>query len=385
MTTDDTFSRDSILILMASFFYMICPMLTAPIIVGYTASLGGHGMLMGLVGGLMNMVALFCRPFVGSLADRIPKHRLVMIGSCFLLVGSIGYFLSPNPYILMAARIFDGVGFASCSIGLSSWLASVVAPSKVGSAMGMYGTVQAIGMAVAPPIGIFVAETFGYRNSFLVTASCSVLTLILINFVHNRGIPMQSKKNEKKPMEVLERKVLPIALIVMFFTIPYYATQSFLLSYVQKSGLDIDAKWFFTVYAIFLVLLRTGLGRFFNVVPYKKFLFISIISSVIMLACFTFMKSNFLLFAAAFFMAGGYGIMCSVSQSAAITLAGRQRQGVGTSTYYIGLDIGMMTGPIIAGAIYSHVEISFFYPCMILCPVGCILIYWCSRKLLHTA
>lgn len=385
MNDNEHFDKDAVLILLASFCYMICPMLTAPIIVGYTESLGGKGMIMGLIGGLMNMVALFCRPVVGNIADRIPKYRLVTIGSLFLLAGSSGYFLAPSPQFLMLARILDGVGFASCSIGLSSWLASIVPPGKVGSAMGLYGTVQAIGMAAAPPIGIFVAQACGYRYSFLVTAGCSVMTLVLINFVQNRGLPVKTEKTEKKKLEILEKKVLPIALIVMFFTIPYYATQSFLLSYVQKAGLDVDAKWFFTVYAIFLVLLRTGLGRFFNVVPYRKFLFISIISSLIMLACFTFMQNDVLLFAAAFFMAGGYGVMCSVSQSAAMTLAGRGRRGVGTSTYYIGLDIGMMTGPILAGFIYSNVEIGWFYPCMVLCPMGCVLVYLVSRKSLKTA
>ncbi|WP_458398070.1 MFS transporter [Anaerotignum sp.] len=382
---DNRFSKDAILVLIASFFYMICPMLSAPIIAGYTENLGGRGMLMGLVGGMMNMTALFCRPFIGNLADRIPKYRLVMIGTLFLLAGSMGYFMAPSPELLMLARIVDGIGFASCSIGLSSWLVSVVPDTKVGSAMGMYGAVQAIGMAAAPPIGIFVADKCGYRFSFLVTASCAIITMIFINFVKNRGIPVKSESTEKKRLEIFEKKVVPIALIVMFFTIPYYATQSFLLSYVQRAGLSVDAKWFFTVYAIFLVLLRTTLSRFFNIVPYRRFLFISIISSVVMIGCMTFMKGNFLLFTAAFFMAGGYGIMCSVSQSAAMTLAGIWRRGVGTSTYYIGLDIGMMTGPILAGFIYSNVNISYFYPCMLFCPAGCILVYLISRKTLRNA
>ena len=375
-------TKDSALVLSASFCYMICPMLTAPIIAGYTESMGGRGMLMGLIGGMMNMVALFCRPFIGHIADRIPKYRLVLVGSILLLAGSTGYFFAPGSYYLLIARIADGIGFACCSIGLSAWLASIVPPGKVGSAMGMYGTVQAIGMAVAPPIGIFIAENAGYRFSFLVTAGCSLMTLVLINFVSNKGMPVITEAIQNKRIQILEKKVLPVALIVMFFTIPYYATQSFLLSYVQKAGLAVDAKWFFTVYAIFLVLLRTGLGKYFNFVAYRKFLLTSIISSCAALTCFTFMQGNILLFAAALFMAGGYGIMCSVSQTAAMKLAGSGRRGIGTSTYYIGLDIGMMSGPLIAGFIYGNMEISLFYPAMIFCPIGAIIVYTVARKTL---
>lgn len=380
LDTEKHFSKDAVLVLMASFCYMICPMLTAPIIAGYTESLGGRGMLMGLIGGLMNMVALFCRPFIGHLADRIPKFRLVLIGSLFLFVGSCGYFIATAPHFLMLARIVDGIGFACCSIGLSAWLASIVPPGKVGSAMGLYGTVQAIGMAVAPPIGIFVAENFGYRFSFCVTAGCSIMTLILINFVKDKGLPLKAEHTCENRIQILEKRVIPVALIVMLFTIPYYATQSFLLSYVQKAGIAVDAKWFFTVYAVFLVLLRTSLGRYFNVVPYRKFLCVSVVSSILTLVCFTFMDGNILLYAAAFFMAGGYGVMCSVSQTAAMKLAGRGRRGIGTSTYYIGLDIGMMSGPIIAGFIYSNIDITLFYPCMLLCPLGCVIVYIASRK-----
>lgn len=380
LETETHFSKDAILVLMASFCYMICPMLTAPIIAGYTESLGGRGMLMGLVGGLMNMVALFCRPFIGHLADRIPKYRLVLIGSIFLFCGSCGYFIASGPHFLMLARIIDGIGFACCSIGLSAWLASIVPPGKVGSAMGMYGTVQAIGMAVAPPIGIFVAENFGYRFSFCVTAGCSVMTLLLINFVKDKGLPTKKERTSTQRLQIVEKKVIPVAVIIMLFTIPYYATQSFLLSYVQKAGLAVDAKWFFTVYAIFLVALRTGLGKYFNVVPYRKFLYGSIVSSILTITCFTFMTGNILLYAAALFMAGGYGIMCSVSQTAAMKLAGSGKKGIGTSTYYIGLDIGMMAGPIIAGFIYSNMDIMMFYPAMLICPIGCVIVYIVSRK-----
>lgn len=38
---------------------------------------------------------------------------------------------------------------------------------------------------------------------------------------------------------------------------------------------------------------------------------------------------------AALFMAGGYGIMCSVCQSTAILLAGPEHRGLANSTYYI--------------------------------------------------
>ena len=74
------YSRDIILVLAASFFYLASPMLVTPLITGFSGSLGASAALMGMIGGLMNLCALFCRPFVGNLADRVSKYRLSAVG-----------------------------------------------------------------------------------------------------------------------------------------------------------------------------------------------------------------------------------------------------------------------------------------------------------------
>ena len=59
-------------------------------------------------------------------------------------------------------------------------------------------------------------------------------------------------------------------------------------------------------------------------------------------------------------MAGGYGIMCSASQSAAILLAGSDKRGIANSTYYVGLDLGAALGAIIGGVLYGAADIRLF-------------------------
>ena len=77
------------------------------------------------------------------------------------------------------------------------------------------------------------------------------------------------------------------------------------------------------------------------------------------------MRSNAAMFLASAFLAGGYGIMSSVCQSAAMLLAGREKRGLANSTYYIGLDLGMTLGPMIGGALYGGLDIRLFYPALL--------------------
>ena len=84
----------------------------------------------------------------------------------------------------------------------------------------------------------------------------------------------------------------------------------------------------------------------------------------VQLGLLTFMENNVLMILAAVFMAGGYGIMCSVCQSTAMLLVGREKRGIANSTYYIGLDLGMALGPVTGGFLYGHLDIALFYPAL---------------------
>ena len=375
------FSKDAVLVLVASFFYMSCPMIVTPIITGFTGMLGGTGFVMGVIGGLVNLVSLGCRPVAGNLADKMDEYHLALAGSGLMLIGCIGYCVAPSILILVLARVINGIGYACCSVSMSTWLSILLPKDKIGSGMGLYGTVQALGMAVAPAFGIKIQSMFGYRAVFVVAVLFALVTILVTLRIRNHGIEDHSgEEPRRKGLQIIDGKVVPIALIVMLFTIPYLATQSFLISYVEKKGIAVDTALFFPLYAVVLVALRSGFRNYFDKVPYRRFLFISMVSSVLALLSLNFMTSDLLMIAAAVFMAGGYGIMCSVSQAGAILLAGPGRRGIANSTYYVGIDLGAALGAIIGGILYGSVDINLFYVVLLLCPVLCFVTYLVFRK-----
>lgn len=375
------FSKDAVLVLVASFFYMSCPMIVTPIITGFTGMLGGTGFVMGVIGGLVNLVSLGCRPVAGNLADKMDEYHLALAGSGLMLIGCIGYCVAPSILVLVLARVINGIGYACCSVSMSTWLSILLPKDKIGSGMGLYGTVQALGMAVAPAFGIKIQSMFGYRAVFVVAVLFALVTILVTLRIRNHGIEDHSgEEPRRKGLQIIDGKVVPIALIVMLFTIPYLATQSFLISYVEKKGIAVDTALFFPLYAVVLVALRSGFRNYFDKVPYRRFLFISMVSSVLALLSLNFMTSDLLMIAAAVFMAGGYGIMCSVSQAGAILLAGPGRRGIANSTYYVGIDLGAALGAIIGGILYGSVDINLFYVVLLLCPVLCFVTYLVFRK-----
>lgn len=378
-------NRDIILILAASFFYLSSPMLVTPLITGFSESLGANSLLMGIIGGLMNICALFCRPIVGNFADRISKYKLSFIGAALMAVSCLGYMTASHPGFVMAARIINGIGYSCCSVCMSTWMSGLLPKEKIGSGMGLYGTMNALGMAVAPAIGVSMYNKLGYRIAFFVAAAFAVLTIIIIQFVYDKGEPVQlSDKKESLhfsgKLELVDKKVIPIAIIIMLFAIPYCATQSFLVSYVAARQLSVTVSLFFPLYAAILLMLRLTLRNLFDKKPFSFFMILSSLSALIGISLLAVMKSNLSMFFAAAFIAGGYGIMCSVCQATAILLAGEERRGLANSTYYIGLDLGMSLGPIIGGILYGNVDIRYFYPILALTvPLG-IVVFWIYNK-----
>ena len=102
------YSRDILFILLASFFYFASPMLVTPLITGFSGSLGASAALMGTIGGLMNLCALFCRPFVGNLADRLSKYKVSFAGGLLQMIACLGYIFAVSPAMIVTARIVNG-------------------------------------------------------------------------------------------------------------------------------------------------------------------------------------------------------------------------------------------------------------------------------------
>ena len=365
---EKTYSKDIILILAASFCYMACPMMITPLIVGFSESVGAAAVLTGIIGGLMNMYSILCRPFAGNLSDRISKYRLALAGSVLTVIACIGYVAATDPLVIVVSRIVNGVGFSCCSVCMSTWLANMLPSDRIGSGMGLYGMMNALAMAVSPALGVWIYQAAGYHAAFCAALVFAVATGVIIQFVSDRGIPSDIQQGsipkEKHSLKIADRKVLPITAIIMLFAIPYCATQSFIVSYTEERSLAVHVSIFFPLYAIALLILRMALKGSFDRRPFSMFLMMGSACALCSMGLLTFMENNVLMILAAVFMAGGYGIMCSVCQSTAMLLVGREKRGIANSTYYIGLDLGMALGPVTGGFLYGHLDIALFYPAL---------------------
>ncbi len=371
------------LVMVASFCFMACPMMTTPLITGFAKTMGAGGAIMGLAEGLMNVCSMICRPFAGNLADLQSKYRLAFIGGIIMATACIMYATSSSIHIILIARVIHGLGFSLCSVTMSTWIACMLPPSKIGSGMGVYGTINAISMGIAPFIGIKITQYFGYRATFWVATGFVTVLIIIIQFTTYRGEVTYTAKEKaecKSDFHLVERKVVPLGIIITLFAIPYFATQTFIVAYVADRDINVSVGMFFPIYAIAVFTLRITLRKYFDKLPFKYFVVICSISALLGMISLWIINGNLIMLAGAIFTAGGYGLMCSVAQANAFIMVEKKKRGLANSTYYLDLDMGMAFGPIIGGFIYGHIPVSQFYPVLMITAPLAVLIYFINRK-----
>lgn len=384
---DRLMNRDVALVMAATFCFMASNMLISPLMAGFSESLGAGGALMGVVAAMMNVVSLFCRPIAGNLADRTSKRTLVGIGAALYLVSSVWYALAGSPASLIAARMVNGVGFACCSVCLATWMAMLLPIRHMGAGMGLYGTMNALAMAIGPAVGIRAQQLIGYRRTFLISTVLAALMVVAVLFVRNGGHPIRqggradAAGTDARPAvrrlslrSIVEPRVVPLSLVFMCFSIPYFANQSFLVEVADARGLDVDVSLFFPLYAAALLVLRLAFRNLFDTKPFRLFFIVGTVAMVGMLLCLALMRNDWVLLLGAVLTAFSYGMMSSVTQAEAVVIAGKERSGIANSTYYIGIDLGMSLGPLLGGLIYGGLPIAWFYPLfMITMPVAWII------------
>ncbi|WP_065467544.1 MFS transporter [Bifidobacterium dentium] len=394
---DRLITRDVALVMLATFFFMTSNMIITPIIAGYGESMGAAGTMMGIIAGVMSFVSLFCRPIAGNLSDLVSKRLLVAVGTSLYIIAGIMYCLANSTGMLIAARVVNGLGFACGSVCLATWVSLLLPIRHMGAGMGLYGIVNALAIAVGPALGIRLQAVVGYHLTFVSSLVLNVFTLVVVMLVNNGGNParktvMPSRNNagwrniarHLRFSNLVEPRAIPLTMVFMMFAIPYFANQSFIVDYIAARHLAVSSDLFFVFYAAALLTMRITMKDLFDSKGFKFWLTICSIAMLAMLTFLAFMTNDWYLFGAGVAMAASYGLMSSVTQAQAVVIAGRERSGLANSTYYMGLDLGMALGPILAGIFYGHMPISWFYPAFMLTMPLAWIIYLMFARIIHS-
>ncbi|MDO8354460.1 MAG: MFS transporter, partial [Aestuariivirga sp.] len=116
---------------------------------------------------------------VGRLGDTIGRRRLLLAGIFLFTVASLLCGAVPTLWLLIAARAAQGLGAAIMMALTMAVVGETVPKSRIGSAMGLLGTMSAIGTALGPSLGGVLIAAVGWQAIFLINVPLGLLAFLL--------------------------------------------------------------------------------------------------------------------------------------------------------------------------------------------------------------
>jgi EmrB/QacA subfamily drug resistance transporter len=128
---------------------------------------------------------------VGRLGDIVGRRRLLLTGIALFTAASLACGLATSLWMLIAARAVQGLGAAIMLALTVAFVGETVPKARTGSAMGLLGTMSAIGTTLGPSLGGVLIAGFGWQSIFLVNVPLGILNLVLAHRhlpIHRRGV-----------------------------------------------------------------------------------------------------------------------------------------------------------------------------------------------------
>jgi EmrB/QacA subfamily drug resistance transporter len=147
---------------------------------------------------------------VGRLGDITGRRRLLLAGLFLFTMASILCGVAQTLWLLIAARAAQGLGAAIMMALTMAFVGETVPKAKSGSAMGLLGTMSAIGTALGPSLGGILIAGFNWRAVFLINVPLGILTFLLAY----RYLPIdrQNRKTDRAGFDTVGTLLLAMTL-----------------------------------------------------------------------------------------------------------------------------------------------------------------------------
>jgi DHA1 family multidrug resistance protein-like MFS transporter len=197
--------RKTIIFLLVSaaiFTDMMVYSLVIPVLPSYAMSLGADELTIGVIFGVFSVALLIFSIPLGLLSDRTGRRPIMVAGMLSLAAATIVFALSTDVYVLIAARVIQGIsGAATWSAGLAL-LADTYGPEERGEKLGFALSIMSVGMLLGPVVGGLIYDNLGYVPTFVVPAviACAIGLLFMLGRTPYPAIEKSKGASYLKPV-----------------------------------------------------------------------------------------------------------------------------------------------------------------------------------------
>ncbi|MHB1651281.1 MAG: MFS transporter [Desulfitobacteriaceae bacterium] len=133
-------------------------------------------------------------PVFGRMADLLGRKRVYSLGFIVFTLGSVLCGLSTNIWFLVFMRVLQAIGAAMLMANSAALITAVFPPQERGRALGMTGTVVALGSLTGPAVGGLLVGAASWRSIFFINLPIGILGYLAARVVLPGDKPQENKE-----------------------------------------------------------------------------------------------------------------------------------------------------------------------------------------------
>lgn len=293
----------------------------------------------------------------GRLGDSRGFKPMLVAGLAVFAAASLLCAVAPSLWLLIGARTLQGIGAAFLMTLAMALMRQTAGEARVGQAMGLLGTVSALGTALGPALGGLLIPATGWRGIFWVQVPLAVFALILAVAVLPDGGP-KGKTASAGPWSVMDRKLIP-NLLVNVLVAAVMMTTLVVGPFYLGLGLGLQASQVGFVMAVGPVIsIFSGVpsGRLVDALGTGRVLAIGLVlltAGALLLAVLPGMTGVAGYILAIIVLTPGYQLFQAANNTAALADVPADRRGTVSGALNLSRNIGLIAGASLMGAVFT--------------------------------
>ena len=241
-------------------FFSFIAFMIKPILSPYIKSLGFDELQVCLIFSVFTLTIIFLSPIIGKISDNVGRKTMILFGVVMNILAMIFYIIDGSWIFLVAARIFNAIGYITVALIILSKIEDSVDGKTRGKYTGWTLSLENIAKIASPVAGGVLADMFFIRAPFYM--SIFLLLIFMVYLIKQK--PKRKAKIKRCDFNVIEelkeflseRKLKGLALLGMIIYASIPAIYLFLpLFIVEKFGLTYTyvgvAYFFFGFFNLF--------------------------------------------------------------------------------------------------------------------------------------
>ena len=355
-------NRQFILLFIANALMYLGQWTVQTLVTNYAKTLGATSTVLGIVASAFAVTAILFKIISGPALDQFRRKNILLAALSVVAVAYFGYSISRNVPMLILFRLLQGAGQAFTATCCLTLAADALPVDKLGEGIGMFSLAQAISQAVAPSLGLVIAEHFGFHMTFAFACLMIILSAAMVTQIPAGPSRRKGKLKISLDSIVAKEALIPM-MILLLLASAFCLINSFLVIYASDMGVE-NIGIYFTVYALTLLITRPMIGKLADRFSFVKVAVPAMLCFALSFWVISISRSLWMFLAAAVISAFGYGACQPLVNSLCMKSVPPQRRGAASSTSYVGTDLGNLIGPTLAGVVLGHLGYTMMWRVM---------------------